>query len=161
MVRSKKYTVLGGVKVSSRQLSEWGSEGGRPAKYASNAEKQRAYKLRKKQVKLGTEAQLEPRRTYGEVKIKKFITCPHCRAFNNDLRQYFNEQGEFIPETWWFDTAKWKKTNIKENLYHCFNCSRAFSFLRGEIEPKEIKTVIPRAGTGTERSRRSRAKKFF
>lgn len=96
---SKKHTLLGGIKVSSQQLAEWGSQGGRPAKYSSNAEKQKAYKLRKKQVKLGEEAQLRPYKSYGEVKIKKYLNCPHCRAFNNDLRRYFNEQGEFIPET--------------------------------------------------------------
>jgi uncharacterized C2H2 Zn-finger protein len=86
--------------VSSQQLSEWGSYGGRPAKYASNAEKQRAYKLRKKQAKLGIEVQLEPRRTYGEVKIRQFITCPQCGKVNHDLKQYFNEKGEYIPETY-------------------------------------------------------------
>jgi len=36
---------------------------------------------------------------------------------------------------------------------------RAFSFQDGEIEIGEIKEVIPRAGTGTERKRRSRNKK--
>ena len=30
--KRKKYAVLGGVKVSSEQLSEWGSLGGRPRK---------------------------------------------------------------------------------------------------------------------------------
>jgi len=54
--------------------------------------------LREKQKKLGGEAKLEPRRTYGEVKIKQFITCPQCGKVNHDLRQYFNEKGEYIPE---------------------------------------------------------------
>jgi hypothetical protein len=97
--RSRKHTILGGVKVSSKQLSEWGSLGGRPVKYSSNAERQRAYKLRKKQAKLGAKAQLEPRKTYGEVKIKHYITCPQCGKTDYDLNQYFNEKGEYIPET--------------------------------------------------------------
>ena len=83
MVKKRKnYVILGGIKASSEQLSKWGSSGGRPRKYASNAEKQRAYKLRKKQAKLGKEAQLNPYRNYGEVKIKRFITCPHCGKVN-------------------------------------------------------------------------------
>ena len=77
--KSKKYTILGGVKVSSRQLSEWGSYGGRPKKYASNAEKQRAYKLRKKQARLGSEAQLEPRKSYHDIeKITRYGRCRNC-----------------------------------------------------------------------------------
>ena len=151
MVKSKKYIVLGGVKVSSEQLSEWGSYGGRPAKYASNAERQRAKRLREKQKKLGGEAKLEPRRTYGEVKIKQFITCPQCGKVNHDLRQYFNEKGEYIPEIYWFDTVKWEKTNIRENVYICLSCSHAFSFLRGEIVAEENRTEIKRAGSSAER----------
>ena len=156
--QSQKHTILGGVKVSSKQLSKWGEQGGRPPKYASNAERQRAYKLRKKQAKLGAEAQLEPRKTYGEVQIKRYITCPQCGKVNYDLKQYFNEKGEYIPQTWWFDTTCWEKTNIQENLYYCLNCYHAFSFLREEIKAKESRTVIKKAGTSTERSRRSREK---
>ena len=158
MVKGKKHLTPWGEKVSSQQLSEWGSYGGRPAKYTSNAERQRAYKLRKKQAKLETEAQLEPRRTYGEVKVKQFITCPQCGKVNHDLRQYFNEKGEYIPETYWFDTVKWEKTNIRENVYTCLGCSHAFSFVRGEIAAEENRTQIKRAGSSAERSQRSRAK---
>ena len=106
MVKSKKYKLLGGVKASSEQLSEWGSIGGRPKKYSSNAERQRAYKLRKKQAQLGTksaaakEAQLRAYRSYGEVEIERFIICPQCGTINHDLKQYFNEKGEYIPETY-------------------------------------------------------------
>lgn len=100
MAKKRKYKILGGVKVSSEQLSEWGSSGGRPKKYSSNAEKQRAYKLRKKQAKFGKNAQLEPRKTYGKIKIKKYFTCPQCGKLNNNLSQYFNEKGEYIPKTW-------------------------------------------------------------
>ena len=50
--RRKKHTVLGGIKVSSKQLSEWGKSGGRPKVYSSNAERARAFRLRKKQEKL-------------------------------------------------------------------------------------------------------------
>jgi len=84
MVRkSKKYTILGGVKVSSEQLAEWGSLGGRPKKYASNAEKQRAYKLRKKQERLGTEVQLEPRKTYHDLEIYRHGRCRNCGLIDN------------------------------------------------------------------------------
>ena len=158
MVKRRKHTTPWGEKVSSEQLSEWGSYGGRPPKYSSNAERQRAYKLRKKQAELGKETQLREYRSYGEAKINRFITCPQCGKVNHDLSKYFNEQGEYIPETYWFDTARWEKTNIRENIYHCVNCSHGFSFLRGEIEAEEIKTVIPRAGSSKERSRRSREK---
>lgn len=155
---SKKHMILGGVSVSSKKLSEWGSSGGRPPKYSSNAERQRAYKLRKKQAKLRTEAQLDGRKTYGEVKIKRYITCPQCGKVSHDLKQYFNEKGEYIPETWWYDSARDCKTNIQENIYHCLKCYHAFSFSRGEIKAKEIKTVIKRAGSSTERSRKFRNK---
>lgn len=155
--RSKKHTILGGIKVSSEQLSEWGSLGGRPKKYASTAEKSKAQRLRKKQKELGEKAQLRGYKSYGEEKIKRFITCPHCRTVNNDLRQYFNEKGELIKETYWWSPEKGKH-NIRENIYRCFKCSRDFSFLTGEIKIGEIKTVIPKAGSGTERSRRSRRK---
>lgn len=56
----KKYEILGGIKVSSNQLSEWGKTGGRPKKYQNNAERAKAFRLRKKQKKLGKDAQLRP-----------------------------------------------------------------------------------------------------
>jgi hypothetical protein len=101
MVKSrKKYTLIGGVKVSSQQLAEWGSSGGRPPKYSSTAERKRAYRLRKKQVQFGSKAQLAPRKTYGQEIISKYLACPGCGKANDDLRQYFNEKGEYIPETY-------------------------------------------------------------
>ena len=156
--KSKKHTILCGVKVSSKRLSEWGSQGGRPLKYASNAERQRAKRLRKKQAELGETVQLDGRKTYGEVKIKRYIICPQCGKVNRDLKQYFNEKGEYIPKTWWWDSARDCKTNIRENIYYCLKCYHAFSFLRGEIKAEEIKTVIKKAGTNAERSRRFRNK---
>lgn len=158
MVKSKKHLTPWGEKVSSQQLSEWGSYGGRPPKYSSNAEKQRAYKLRKKQAKLGEEVQLRAYRSYGEVKINRYIACPQCGKVNHNLRQYFNEKGEYIPETYWWDSARDRKYNIRENYYHCLNCSHSFSFLRGEIKTEENRTEIKRAGSSAERSRRSRGK---
>ena len=99
--KRKKHSILGGIKVSSKQLSEWGSLGGRPKKYASTAEKSQAQRLRKKQEKFGEETQLRDYRSYGEEKIKRYITCPSCGKVNKDLRQYFNEKGELIKETYW------------------------------------------------------------
>lgn len=160
MVKSrKKHTLIGGVKVSSQQLSEWGSTGGRPKKYASIAEKSRAQRLRKKQTQLGSKVQLEPRKTYGQEIINKYLTCPNCGKANYDLSQYFNEKGEYIPQTYWFDTTRMQKINIRENEYHCLNCYQTFSFQTGKIKLQETKRIIPQAGTSTQRSQRSRAKK--
>jgi len=160
MVKSrKKYTLMGGAKATSQQLSEWGSGGGRPKKYSSAAESQRAYRLRKKQARFGGQAQLEPRRTYGREIIKKFLTCPNCGKVNHDLSNYFNEKGEYIPETWWFDMAKMEKSKVRENQYHCSNCYQTFSFHSGKLKVQENKTIIPRAGTAAEWKQRSRAKK--
>jgi hypothetical protein len=88
----KKYTILGGVKVSSRQLAEWGSSGGRPKKYTSNAEKQRAYKLRKKQKRLGAEAQLEPRKTYHDIEIRRHGRCRNCGLID-DMSGAYTRRG--------------------------------------------------------------------
>lgn len=152
MVKSKKYVVLGGVKVSSEQLSEWGSTGGRPRKWTSEAERKKWEREQKKGSKL------RDYRSYETVKVKKYLTCPNCGKVNNDLSKYFNEQGKYISETYWFNTARMEKTNVRENVYHCFKCSHSFSFLRGEIEAKENRKVIKRAGSSAERSQRSRKK---
>lgn len=56
--KTKKHTILGGIKVNSNQLSKWGKLGGRPKKYQNNAERARAFRLRKKQERLGEKAQL-------------------------------------------------------------------------------------------------------
>ena len=75
--------------------------GGQPKKYSSNAERQRAKRLREKQKRLGDKVELEPRKTYGEVKVvERFIICPQCGKVNHNLKQYFNEKGEYIPETY-------------------------------------------------------------
>ncbi|RHZ35835.1 hypothetical protein GvMRE_Ic4g3 [endosymbiont GvMRE of Glomus versiforme] len=149
---------MGGVKVSSQQLSEWGSTGGRPKKYANPAERKRAHRLRKKQAQFGNQAQLAPRKTYGKVIIKKYLTCPNCGKINYDLSKYFNEKGEYIPQTYWFDTVRMKKINIRENEYNCLNCYQTFSFHSGKIKLQETKKTVLQAGNSTERSQRSRAK---
>ena len=56
--KAKNHTILGGIKVNSEQLSEWGSLGGRPQKWNSEAERKRDERLRKKQVKFGKEVKL-------------------------------------------------------------------------------------------------------
>lgn len=56
--KGKKHQILGGIKVSSQQLSKWGKLGGRPQKWTSEAERKRAERLRKKQKKLGKKAEL-------------------------------------------------------------------------------------------------------
>lgn len=152
MVKSrKKHTLFGGVKASSQQLSEWGSSGGRPRKWKNDAERKRFARQQKKT--------LRPYRSYGKEIISKYLTCPNCGKVNYDLSQYFNEKGEYIPETYWFDTAKMTKMNVRENEYHCLNCYQVFSFQSGKIKVQETKTIIPQAGTSTERSQRNRARK--
>lgn len=155
-VRAKKHEILGGIKVSSQQLREWGSYGGRPKKWESEAERKRAERLRKKQERLGKEAQLAERKTYGEVKISKYLTCPNCGKVEQDSGKYFNDQGEYIKETYWFDTIKMEKTRIKENKFYCNKCFYSGSFYDGEVKIKEVKTVEKRAGSSRERVRRWR-----
>jgi hypothetical protein len=152
MVKSrKKYTLIGGAEATSQQLSEWGSTGGRPRKWKNEAERKRFARQQKKA--------LRNYRSYGEVKIKKHLTCPNCGKIDNNLRQYFNEKGEYIPETCWFDTVRMERRRVPENQYHCLNCYQIFSFHSGELKVQETKTIIPQAGTNTQRSQRSRAKK--
>lgn len=155
----KKHRILGGIKVSSRQLSEWGSLGGRPQLYSSPAERARAFRLRKKQEKFGETAQLEERKTYGEVKISRHLTCPHCGKVETDLSRYFDQKGELIKESYWFDTIKGEKFKVKENKFWCKKCSHIYSFLNGEIVVKVVKTAEKRAGSGGERWRRWREQK--
>jgi hypothetical protein len=64
--KGKKHRILGGIKVSSQQLSKWGKLGGRPQKWTSEAARKRAERLRKKQEKLGKKAEL---RKYNSKKI--------------------------------------------------------------------------------------------
>jgi len=152
MIKSrKKYTLIGGVKVNSQQLSEWGSTGGRPRKWKNEAERKRFARQQKKV--------LRPYRGYGKEIISQHLTCPNCSKVDYNLSQYFNEKGEYIPQTYWFDTTRMEKINVRENEYHCLNCYQTFSFHSGKIKVQESKKVIPRAGTEAERKRRSRAKR--
>jgi len=89
--------------VSSQQLSKWGSCGGRPRKWTSEAERKRWARQQKKG------SALREYRSYGEQKIDKYLTCPYCGNISHDLGQYFDKHGEFIAETWWFDTIKMEK----------------------------------------------------
>ena len=158
--KAKKHTILGGIKVSSQQLSKWGGLGGRPQKWESEAERKRAERLRKKQEKFGKEAELRGYKSYGEIQVKKIsIACPNCGKVETDLRKYFNEQGEYIPETWWFDTVRMEKRNIRENEFHCSKCSWIFSFQGEKIKVKEVKIIIPKSGSVRERVKRWKEKK--
>jgi len=157
--KGRKHEILGGIKVSSQQLSEWGSLGGRPKQYSNNAERQRAYKLRKKQEKFGEKVELRGYRSYGKIQVKKIsITCPNCGKVETDLSKYFDEKGEFIEKTWWFDTVKWEKINVRENRFFCNKCLRGFSFLWDEIKVEEVKEVRKKAGSSKERVKRFREK---
>jgi hypothetical protein len=79
--RVKKHQILGGIQVSSQQLSKWGKLGGRPKQYLTDAERKKAYRLRKKQERLGKEAEL---RKYNRKKIvisegSKELFCSVCQ----------------------------------------------------------------------------------
>jgi hypothetical protein len=52
-----------------------------------------------------------------------------------------------------------EKKNIRENSFFCVNCLHSFSFLRGEIEAKEVRKISKRAGNSRERVKRFREKK--
>jgi hypothetical protein len=132
---SKKHTILGGVKVSSKQLSKWGSTGGRPKKYNSNAERQRAYKLRKKQAKFGAGVQLDERKTYYETKKNRlFGKCANCGLVDDQYSYGWKHYA------WTANSDRWV----------CYRCHT------NSMAKQEAKTIIKRAGTGTERSQRSR-----
>jgi hypothetical protein len=159
--KRKKHEILGGIKVSSQQLSEWGSLGGRPQKYKNSAERAKAFRLRKKQEKFGEKAELRDYKSYGEIQVKKTaITCPNCGKIETDLRKYFDEKGELIEKTWWFDTVKWEKINVRENSFFCFGCSQTFSFFAENLKVKEVKGVQKKAGSSKERMRRFRERKI-
>lgn len=152
--KAKKHRILGGIIVSSQQLSQWGSLGGRPRKWTSEAERKRWARQQKKG------SALREYRSYGEPKIDKYLTCPHCHNISHDLGQYFDKHGEFIAETYWFDSIKMEKVRIKENKFWCEKCHYAYSFLDDEIVVNEVKSVNLRAGSGKERMERFREKKF-
>lgn len=79
----KKHQILGGIKVSSQQLSKWGKTGGRPKKWTSEAERKRAERLKKKQERFGKEAQLRDYRVSEkrvEFKSSLEMICSKCGA---------------------------------------------------------------------------------
>ena len=81
--KGKKHTILGGVKVSSNQLSEWGKSGGRPKKYQNNAERAKAFRLRKKQERLGKGVELRSycvKEKKVEFKSSLKMICSKCGA---------------------------------------------------------------------------------
>lgn len=81
--KAKKHQILGGIKVSSKQLSEWGKSGGRPKKWTNEAERKRAERLRKKQEKFGGKVELRAYRNYDEDKTFNFslnMVCNLCQA---------------------------------------------------------------------------------
>ena len=79
----EKHQILGGIKVSSSQLSEWGKSGGRPKQWTSEAERKRAERLRKKQEKLGEKAELRAycvKEKIVEFKSSLTMICSKCSA---------------------------------------------------------------------------------
>lgn len=157
--RSKKHTLLGGIKVSSQQLSKWGELGGRPRKWINEAERKRVERLRKKQEKFGLEAEIRDYKSYGEVKVKeRSVICPNCGKVEQDLSRYFNERGEFVKESYWFDSVRMEKVRVKENKFECNKCFYSYSFKDGEVVVNVMKIIEKRAGSSGERVRRFREK---
>ena len=155
--KAKKHEILGGIKVNSKQLSEWGSLGGRAQKWTNEAERKRGERLKKKEEKFGEKAELRGYKSYGESQIKKIsITCPNCGKVETNLRKYFDEKGEFIKETWWFDTVRMEKFKVRENSFFCFGCSQTCSFFDENLKVKEVKETQKKAGSSKERWRRFR-----
>lgn len=146
--------------MSSQQLSEWGKSGGRTKQYLNNAEKAKAFRLRKKQERFGEKAELRGYKSYGETQIKKIsITCPNCGKVETDLSKYFDEKGELIEKTWWFDTTRMEKINVRENRFFCVNCLHSFSFFDENLKVKEVKEIQKKAGSSKERMRRFRERR--
>jgi len=80
MGKRKKHTILGGIKVSSQQLSEWGSLGGRPKKWNSESERKRAERLRRKKERFGKKVELRKYKSF-EVKLSFVrMICSNCQA---------------------------------------------------------------------------------
>jgi hypothetical protein len=40
-----------------------------------------------------------------------------CGKVNHNLRQYFNEKGEYIPKIYWFDAVRWEKRPIFGRMF--------------------------------------------
>lgn len=128
--KGNKHEILGGIKVSSRQLSEWGKSGGRPQKWTNEAERKRAERLRKKQEKFGEKEELRNYRSYEEkpAKINSFVRmiCDKCQAKSIGGSQHLGQQ--------------------------CFRCFKG--------KAVEVKAEIrKRAGSSLERNQRFREKR--
>ena len=78
--KSKKHEILGGIKVSSEQLSQWGSLGGRPKKWKNEAERKRAERLRKKKERFGEKVELRKYRNYEKKLSFVRMICSSCQA---------------------------------------------------------------------------------
>ena len=129
--QAKKHEILGGIKVSSKQLSEWGKSGGRPKKYKNSAERAKAFRLRKKQLEQGKQATLRNWRSYEEksTKINSFVRmiCDNCHSKSIGGLGHLNQQ-----------------------------CSSCFW---GRMIEEKAKTIRKRAGDGKERWERWRGKR--
>ena len=92
--KAKKHEILGGIKVSSQQLSEWGQSGGRPKKYKNSAERAKAFRLRKKQEKFGEKVELRNWRSYGEKPTFTFtrMICSNCQSKSIGGPQHLDQQ---------------------------------------------------------------------
>jgi hypothetical protein len=79
--KNKRYSILGGIKVSSRKLSEWGSYGGRPRKYGSREEKLEARRVQRA-IRIGKDP--ATLRSYKSVVETKTKTIQIGRVIYND-----------------------------------------------------------------------------
>lgn len=129
--KAKKHEILGGIKVSSQQLSQWGKLGGRPQKYLTNAERARAFRLKKKKEKLGFKAELRNYRSYEEkpIKVNSFVRmiCDKCQSKSIGGLGHLNQQ--------------------------CFCC------YQGKMLEEKVDNIIKRAGSSRERWKRWKEKR--
>ena len=128
--KAKKHEILGGIKVSSQQLSKWGSLGGRPQKWNSEAERKRAERLRKKQLEQEKGASLREYRSYEEQPNKSNslvrLICDKCQKKSIGSLKHLGEQ--------------------------CYYCHQ------GNIQEEKV-NIRKRAGSNWERIKRFREKK--
>ena len=133
---ARGYKILGGKRVSSKQLSEWGSSGGRPRKWSSEAERK---KWSRQQKALAEGRKIRGYRSYGETNIKRLGICSNCNwTDDNPLQQD------------WEGGKNWQG---REVIYSCRRCH-----LPTMIKLEE-ETGIKRAGSGSERFLRWKSKK--
>jgi len=132
---AKKFQILGGRKVSSRKLSEWGKEGGRPRKWKDEAERKRYTRLQKA---LAEGRELRSYRNYGDKKATRFGKCSNCGYIDTQYRYDWSHYA------WTANQDAW-------TCHHCYS---------GTMTKQEEDITIYRAGSVFERKLRWKEKEL-